>query len=54
MFFQKLTALFQPLFNNLSSAHLTSVDRMGLFDDQVAMVQTDSGSTVRLLKMVHN
>ena len=44
--------LFQPLFNNLSSAHLTSVDRMGLFDDQVAMVQTDSGSTVRLLKMV--
>lgn len=43
--------LFQNLFHNLSSAHLTSVDRMGLFDDQVAMVQTDSGSTVRLLKM---
>ena len=35
----------------ISSKFLTSVDRMGLFDDQVAMVQTDSGSTVRLLKM---
>ena len=46
--------LFQNLFKNLSSAHLTSVDRMGLFDDQVAMVQTDSGSTVRLLKMAQH
>ena len=43
--------LFQNLFKNLSSKFLTSVDRMGLFDDQVAMVQTESGSTVRLLKM---
>ena len=46
--------LFHNLFNNLSSSHLTSVDRMGLFDDQVAMVQTDSGSTVRLLKMAQH
>ena len=36
---------------DFSSKFLTSVDRMGLFDDQVAMVQSDSGSTVRLLKM---
>jgi puromycin-sensitive aminopeptidase len=46
--------LFQNLFSNLSSPHLTSVDRMGLFDDQVAMVQTESGSTVRLLKMARH
>lgn len=46
--------LFDNLFHNLSSNHLTSVDRMGLFDDQVAMVQTDSGSTVRLLQMAQH
>ena len=46
--------LFSSLFANLSSAHLTSIDRMGLFDDQVAMVQTETGSTVRLLKMAQH
>lgn len=46
--------LFQRLFSHLSSPHLTSVDRMGLFGDQVAMVQTEAGSTVRLLKMAQH
>ncbi len=45
--------LFHRLLNNLSSEHLTPVDRIGLFDDQVAMVLSrGSSSTARLLKMV--
>ena len=43
--------LFHRLFDNLSNVNLTCIDRMGLFDDQVAMVQTETGSTVRLLQM---
>ena len=43
--------LFDKLFASLSNTNLTAIDRMGLFDDQVAMVQTETGSTVRLLQM---
>ena len=46
--------LFKNLFANLSSPHLTSIDRMGLFDDQVSMVQAEDGSTVRLLEMARH
>ena len=36
----------------ISSPHLTSIDRMGLFDDQVAMVLCEeTGDTVRILRM---
>ena len=44
--------LLRNLFGNLSSPYLTSVDRMGLFDDQVAMVLCqESGKTVRILEL---
>ena len=43
---------FKNLFQNLDNPHLTSVDRMGLFDDQVATVLCEeNGETVRILKL---
>lgn len=48
--------MFNNLVSNLDSPHLTSVDRVGLFDDQVAMVLCDEagGCTVRILEMARN
>lgn len=44
--------LFAALLGHLSSKYLTAIDRMSIFDDQVAMVLSEGGSTARLLKVV--
>ena len=63
MFFEleNFWGFFMPEFLSLrklfliSSPHLTSIDRMGLFDDQVAMVLCEeTGDTVRILRMAQN
>ncbi len=44
--------LFEALLRHLTDGNLAGIDRMGLFDDQVAMVLSDGGSTDRILRMV--
>ncbi len=44
--------LFEALLRHLSDDRLAGIDRMGLFDDQVAMVLSEGGSTDRILRMV--
>ena len=44
--------LFERLLQNLSSEHMSAIDRISLFDDQFAMVLTQGSTTVRILQMV--
>ena len=44
--------LFDKLLANMDNENLSAIDRMGLFDDQVAMVLSAGGCTMRILKMV--
>ena len=51
-FFHSLNKIFEVSIFFIFSPHLTSIDRMGLFDDQVAMVLCEeTGDTVRILRM---
>ena len=44
--------LFDCLLQNLSSEHVSAIDRISLFDDQFAMVLSQGSSTTRILQMV--
>ncbi|TRY75825.1 hypothetical protein TCAL_11865 [Tigriopus californicus] len=44
--------LFKKISDNLSNEHLTAIDRMSIFEDQVAMVLSEGGSSIRVLQMV--
>jgi len=44
--------LFCALLRHLGDDALTAIDRVGLFDDQVAMALSEGGSTERILRMV--
>jgi puromycin-sensitive aminopeptidase len=45
--------LFERLLKNLNCDHLSAIDRISLFDDQIAMVlSSKTSTTVRLLQMI--